>query len=312
MCFDGYITASTDTPSKSDLYFTDLAGCTVSLLDDLTKEDHDDYTDCFDYLYKTAQRNLRIDVQRQLAQRFHIDKKLITRETSEFKTDYNSTSDLAGVKIYVPLPKYGRIQILSIGVDSQTTGDQNFYVKETDESGDLLATIPVTLTSGKQTVQVYEDFEEDEIFVYYDPTAITLKETQNLYYNTDNIRLDKSCQFNCWFGGDPGTVIQVNGGGLNVKFVLYCSMEKFICENLPLFQFALLNRLGVDTMKERITTQRVNITSVLTEERAKELLEVFNEDYKAALDAATQSIKMNEDPICFNCKRTVSSKPNLP
>ena len=79
MCFSGYITASNDTTSKSGLYFTDLAGCTVSLLDDLTKEDHNDFNDCFDYLYKTAQRNLKIDVQRKLATRFHIDKKLNTR-----------------------------------------------------------------------------------------------------------------------------------------------------------------------------------------------------------------------------------------
>ena len=104
----------------------------------------------------------------------------------------------------------------------------------------------------------------------------------------------------------------MNGGGLNVKFILYCSIEKFILENLPLFQFALLYRLGVDTMKERLTTQRVNMTTVLTEERAKELLAVHNEDYKAALDAATMSIKMTEDPICFMCKKTVSAKINLP
>jgi len=312
VAFSGYITASTDTPSKSGLYFTDLAGCTVSMLEDLVKEDHPDWTSGFEYLYKTAQRNLRIDVQRALANRFHIDKKLITRETSEFKDDYNGNSGLAGVRIQVSLPKYARLQILSIGVNSATTGAKSFYVYKDDQNGDLLATISTTLTGGKQTIEVFQEFEEDEIMVLYDAGTMSLKQTQNLYYDTDNIASDKSCEFDCYFGGEPGVVSQVNGGGLNVKFILYCSMEKFILENLPLFQFALLYRLGVDTMKERLTTQRVNVSTVLTEERAKELLAVHNEDYKAALDAATMSIKMNEDPICFMCKKTVSAKVNLP
>lgn len=311
MGFSGYITASEDTTSRSGLYFTDLAGCTVSLLDDLTKEDHADWSDCFDYLYKTAQRNLRIDMQRKLADRFHIDKKLITRETSEFKDTYNSYSGLAGVKISVPLPKYARLQILSIGVDSATTGAVSFQVRKEDESGEVLSTISATLTGGKQTVEVYQEFEHDEIFIAYNAAVVSLKQTQNLYYDSDRVGVDKNCEFDCG-NGDPGLVIQVNGGGLNVKFILYCSIEKFILENLPLFQYALLYRIGVDTMKERITTQRINMTSVLTQERAQELMTVHNEDYKAALDAATMSIKMNEDPICFMCKKTVSSKTNLP
>lgn len=311
MSFSGYITASADTPSKSGLYFQDLAGCTVSLLDDLTKEDHADWEECFDYLYKTAQRNLRIDMQRTLANRFHIDKKLITRETSEFKDDYNSYSGLAGVKIQVAIPKYARLQILSIGVNSATTGAVSFTVYKEDATGEVLSTISATLTGGKQTIQVFEEFEEEEIFVAYNAAAVSLKETQNRYYDSDTITTDKNCEFDCG-NGDPGLVVQVNGGGLNVKFILYCSIEKFILENLPLFQFALLYRLGVDTMKERLTTQRVNLTTVLTEERAKELLAVHNEDYKAALDAATMSIKMTEDPICFMCKKTVSAKINLP
>ena len=310
MTFSGYITASTDTPSKSGIYFTDLAGCTVSLLDDLTKEDHADSDECFDYLYKTAQRNLRIDVQRALAQRFHIDKKLITRETSEYLDDYNSGSGFGGVKISVSLPKYARLQILSIGLNSSAAGTASIVIFKEDENGDTLATVSGSVVQGRNLLEVYEDFEDEEIFVAYDLSTLNLKKTQNKYYDTDSIMADKSCEFDCNEAG--GSVLQVNGGGLNVKFVLYCSMEKLILENLNLFQSALFYRLGVDTMKERITTQRVNMTSVLTAERATELMGVFNEDYKSALEAATMNIKMTEDPICFMCKRTLSAKTSLP
>lgn len=316
-CFDNYITASEDTVSKSGLYFTDLSACTVSLLDDLTKEDHADWTDCFDYLYRTAQRNLKIDVQRKLADKFHIDKKLITRETSEFLTPY--TSGLSGVKIWVTLPKYARLQIVSIELDSlaaHTAGQ--ILVYQEDENGRLLSTITENITGGRQVIQMnqLQEFEERHIYI---ATSMQVRTTKNKWYADNSYNGvvnglnydDKFCSWSCWYGG-TGSVFQINGGGLNVKFILFCSMEKFICENLPLFQYAILNRLGVDTMKERITTQKVNKTSVLTEDRAKELMEVFNEDYKAALDAATSNLKMTEDPICFMCKASIHAKTNLP
>ncbi len=310
-CFTDYINASIDTPSRSGLYATDLAGVTVRLLDDLTKEDHADWEECFEYLYKTAQRNLKIDMQRKLAERFHIDKKLITRETSLYLDDFNTGSDLAGVQIQYWLPKYARVQILSIGVFSEAAyTNAPIYIFKDDENGELLATLSNNIAVGRNTLQVYQEFEENKLFIAYDPSVLSLRQTKNRFYPSDWLTADL-CNFPCYWG-PSGTVRQINFGGLDVKFVVYCSMEKFICENLPLFQLVLLNRLGVDIMKERITTQLVNVSSVLTKERAEELLKIFNDDYMAALDASTESIKMQEDPICFACKKSVSSKSDLP
>lgn len=313
MQFENYITTDISVVSKSGLYFTDLSGATIALLDDLTKEDQEDYTECFNYLYKKAQINLAIDVQRKLANRFHIDKKLVSRETSEFKADYNANTGLAGVKIETTLPKYAKIQVLTLTVFAQDVSpiaEGVFYIYQDNADGELLATITATLEAGRNVIDVYQDFEADTLFIVYDPEIVSLRETQNKYYPDGRwIGSDKIC-FPC--GYDEASVQQINGGGLNVKFVAYCSMDKVISENLPLFQYALFYRIGVDTMKERITTQRVNQTSVLTAERATELMGVHNEDYQAALEAATMNIKMTEDPICFMCKSTVKSVTNLP
>lgn len=316
MCYSGFITVDDSTSNRSGLYFTDLSGCTVRLLEDITKEDQQDYEQCFDYLLKTAWRNLKIDVQLKLAERFHIDKKLISRETSEFKDEVvESGSELAGVKISVTMPKYARLQILSIGVLSEQayqSPEAEFFIHKDDADGELLSTITSELTEGRNTIEVYEDFEHENIFIGYSPEDLELRQTRNKYY-PDNINSqdDLSCFFPCWYGGE-GSVFNVNGGGLNVKFLLYCSMDKLICDNLPLFQYALLYRLGVDTMKERITTQIVNRTTVLTTERATELLGLHNEDYQQALNAAVKNIKITEDPICFLCRKTISARTNLP
>lgn len=309
--FINYITSDISTPSKSGLYFTDLAGCTLSLLDDLTKEDQEDNEECFQYLYKAAQRNLIIDVQQKLSGRFHIDKKLVSRETSEFKPNFNTNTGLAGVKIENTMPKYGRIQILTLSVFAEDvsplSGTINIY--QDNAEGELLYTVTQNFEAGRNSIDVYQDFEVDTLYIVFNPEETPLRLTKNKYYDYDTVLGDKIC-YQC--NGDESSVTQINGGGINVKFVVYCSIEKFILENLPLFKFSLLNRLGVDTMKERITTQKVNLSSVLTAERAVELMTVFLEDYKAALEAAIQNIKITEDPICFLCKSTVKSVTNLP
>lgn len=321
MCFPGYITIDSSTPSKSGLYLIDLPGLNSSVISGLIKDDQEDVEEAFNALYKNAQINLKIDVQKKLANRFHIDKKLITRETSEFKTELNSGSGsgLAGVKLSFDLPKYARVQILSIGLKSEVAFDESpgaeIFIFQKDADGDLLSTITADLVEGKNTIEVYEEFEENELFIAYDPATLSLYKTQNKYY-PDNLTIkglpnDVGCGFRC-SSGEIGSVQQINGGGLNVKFVAYCSMEKFLCENLPLFQFALWYRIGVEVMKERIVSDNVNRWTVLTAEEAAEMLKVVNDDYIAAVEAATMNIKMNEDPICFMCKSTVRSKTNLP
>jgi hypothetical protein len=319
VCFDGYITIDSSTPSKSGLYVLDLPGMNLAALSGIKKTEQASTAALFSNLYRNAQVNLKIDVQKKLAGRFHIDKKLITRETSEFKTDVNVGAELAGVKISVSLPKYARLHILSIGVNSdeayQDSPGVDFFIYKENADGDLLSTITSELTEGKNTIQVYQEFEEEELFIAYDPSEISLKETKNKYYSDNTIikgyHKDMACMFPC-SGGDFGTVHQINGGGLNVKFLLYCSMEKLICENLPLFQYALWYRIGVEILKEKLVSDRVNRFTVLTPEDAVRLMGVVNEDYNAALDSAVMNIKMTEDPTCFICKSTITSKTNLP
>ncbi len=316
MCYSNYIGIdSTVASSESGLYITDLLGVTIRQLEDLTKEDQADYVAFFDSLKKTAWRNLRVDVQKKLGNKFLIDKKLLTRETSKFTTSLNANTGLAGVKIQVDLPKYARLQILSIGVKSDqayTSPEAEFYVYRTDADGELLDTFTHELSEGVNTVPIYTDYEEDELFIAYDPEVLTLYGSTNRYYD-DYIQFsaDLSCTFPCSFG-EVGSVQQVNAGGLNVKFVVYCSIDKFLCENINLFQNAYLYRLGVDLTRERVVSDKVNRFTVLTKERADELFALYFSDYEQALSAVIDNINVKEDPICFTCKSIVSSRINLP
>lgn len=316
MCLTGYIGIDRSiSTSKSGLYFTGLLGMTVNQLHSLTKDDQDDFEEFFDTIQDSAKAQLLIDLQAKLAARFHIDLKLVSRETSDYLTDTVDPGQIAGVKIQFLLPKYARLNILSIGFVSETESvspEGQIFVYDTDSDGELLSTISAQVESGLNVVDVYQEFEKDNLFVGFNSDQLTLRKTENKYYPDGSYDYQKlSCTFPCCYGG-AASVQQINGGGLNVKFIITCSMEKFLCENLPLFKFALWYRIGVEAMKEAIQSDRVNRFTVLSPERATEKLALYLEDYNKAIEAATMNIRMQEDPICFSCKRTIGAVTSLP
>lgn len=300
-------------PSKSGLYVTDLQGITINQLHSLTKDEQDDYFSFFNTVYKNAQINLKIDVQRKLRNLFHFNQKLVTRETSEYDYELNAQTGLAGIQLDYVLPKYAKLKILTIEVKSENTylsPEAEFFVYKDDANGELLDTITSELNEGRNVVRVDRDYYHDSLFIAYNPQSVSLYQTSNKYFRGVLTYSKLQCTFPCF--GTEGSIQQINGGGLNVTFVVVCDVQKFILENLPLFREALFFRIGVELIKERKTSDRVTRFTVISEERAAELLEVYNTDYIAALEEATQINNINEDPVCFSCKRTVGKMTSLP
>ncbi len=314
--WDDYITLNTDIPSRSGLYANLLPGVTVALFADLTKDEQADLNECFADIYRIAKINLAGDVQGKLGNKFHYDQKLVTRETSKFLATENIASQLAGIKLESVLPKYARLHVISVGVFSEedlaSPGlEINFY--DTDENGELLLTLDEGINSGRNTLNVDADFEVDKLFIAFNPANFRLRGSENKFYNVAGF--DKlSCTFPC---GYPGygygmSVNQIGGGGLNVKFVVTCSIDKFICENINIFKTAFWYRIGVDLMRERILTDRFTRFTALTEERATQLMALYESEYQKHLMNSVDTINIDEDPVCFECKGTVESQSLIP
>jgi hypothetical protein len=316
MSWTDFITPSSDTESRSGLYAVDLPGVVLNLFDDLTKEDQADWEECWASIYSRATRNFTKDVHARIAKDFHVDLKLVTRESSKFRTSENTNSGYAGIKLNYYLPKYARVRVNEVIVNA-VVAVNNFSLVfyEEDTSGDLLLTKTVNLVQGKNTIQINQDFEvEDTLFVGYDADSFRLYETINRYYaNTPYFHFDDiACAFPCYGGSLSSSITQILGGGVNVKSVIYCSIEKFIFENIGLFDMSLLYRIGVELMKERITSAKFNRLTTLTTERAGELMTIYREEYEGHLDTIIKNMSMDEDPICFECKSAVSSKSLIP
>jgi len=311
-CFTEYITLNEDVPSRSNLYADSLPGIDSDMIDGLAKEGKDE-DQTWAVLYKRAYDGLVSDVTKEVNSKFNTDLKLIARETSQFKAGVNLAVGLSGVQIGFNLPKYARIHVISIGVFSDQAHDSPdipFYVYDEDENGELLFETSSPLTEGRNTVNIDRDFEVDKIFVAYDPET-TLHETENKEYNSYYYRFTcNECEFEC--GGYRGTVKQINGGGLNVKYIVYCSVEKFICENIRLFNQSLLWKIGVVISQERRFGERLNRFTTMTLERAEELMGFYGDEYEKELKETIKAQNIREDPYCFPCKHLVSKMSSVP
>jgi hypothetical protein len=165
------------------------------------------------------------------------------------------------------------------------------------------------LTSGENIINIDRDFEVDKLYVAYQAADFDTKQTINRNYS-GSVFTKGSCQFPCLNGS--GSVTQVNGGGLNVKYIIECSIEKYVCENIPFFKNALWYRIGLELTVERRFGNRLNEFTTMTIERATELQEFFQAQYSQALENATKQVNIHEDPFCFSCNNGVSSRPILP
>lgn len=323
-CLDGIVTTDKTIPSRSGLYANLLPGVTLALLDDLTKDEQVDYLEFWDDIYDRSKVNFINDIQTQLAGKFHIDQKLVSRETSQFTTTTNTGSS-AGLQIYFYSSKYTRYYVTYIQVYSNNAiSNAVFTFYDTDQNGRIQGTVTSDVSIGLNTIYVDQEFEVDQrLFIGYD-SRLSLVQTENRYFNNYSYyAFDKlSCSYPCaffggtYYGSDNGefavSVFQINGGGINAVFNLVCSIEKFICQNINIFKVAFWWRIGVELMVERIMSDRFNRWTTLTTERAKELMDLYHANYDTQLKMSCNNLKMTEDALCFECKSVVSATTMLP
>lgn len=313
-CYTDYITIDPSTPSRSGLYVVNLPGVEIPLLEQLTTEDQEDYLAFWGVIYERAWNNFISDLTDKLQSKFYVDAKLLSRETSQFLADVNASTGLAGVTIEFDLPRYAKLHIVSVDVwsaEEYSSPEATVRVYDTDENGDLLSEHSAEIAVGKNTIFIDTDYEVDKVFVSFEPEVNSFRQTENKRYDVNYIDYScDTCTFDC--GGYTGTVEQINGGGLNVKFNVFCCVNKFACQNINLFKQAIYYRTGLELVYERMLGNRINKYMTMTLERQEELMAFYNTEYMKNLSQAVKAQNMREDPYCFTCKQIVSTRSELP
>jgi hypothetical protein len=314
-CLDDYITISESyRPSRSGLYADQLPGISEDLIDNLARDPADDAAAIWPILYKRSTNNLISDISMNLQNKFFMDKKLISRETSQYKDDENENAGVAGVKLEFDLPKYGKLHVVKLEVWSDIdygSPGVTFKFYDTDENGELLYTLVDSVSQGRSIVNVDRDFDTDALFISYETAQADFRQTENKYYDGMLDYTSVVCDY-CYWDYYQASVTQVNGGGINAFFNIRCSVSKYVCENINLFRQALLYRIGLEITNERRIGERLTRYTTMTSERAQELTDYYTAQYNENLSNALKNQNMNEDPVCFQCKPTSYVRTDLP
>lgn len=307
MRFQDYIGLDRSTPSRSGLYVVNLPGVSVSLVDGLTGDERADYLEMWSDVYERACENLVEDVTVGLQDKFLVAQKLATRETSQFRNEANVATGLAGVTLQFALPKYAKVHILSIEIMAgtpYTTPPFAFNIYENDEAGSILYQGVQAVGEGRTVINIDQEFEADKIFIGYNADSFDLNQTDNKYFKTHGYVYDKlACTFPCGCGSSYyGYVRQENGGGLNVKFVIMCSVQKFVADNLPLFRNALWYYAGLELVNERLFNEKLSQYTTMTKEEMDRLEAKFTTYVDKKIKKVVDGMKIPEDDVCFICE----------
>lgn len=303
-CFENYITLGDIEPEvipRSGLFVTDLPGISLNQFEALVKDGQADVNEFWSKLYKRGKETFFNEVTRRLNNSFNVEK-IISSEMSGTFDKARTINDVigeAGVNIEFVKSKYSLVEIQKVIIYS--VGDITDAIIEIidNESEAILKTIQINLVDGFNNIDVFEQFENENIRVIYDPTQVQSIET------TDYVKKKIGC-YSCSKG-----VEQINGGGLVVSYTTICSIEAFICSRIGLFKTAFWYWLGVELMKERMTSELTNCFTIDIEE-ANRLYDLYKTEFDNALTPVLQNLKIKDDHICFDCKGSVTVKRSIP
>jgi hypothetical protein len=315
--------------SPTGLQAKQLMGLTVNAINELSDSDVMDFNQFYDELYQRAYIALVVDVQKVLTGyyrfpdgtvingKFNINAKGITVITSLFQTGLATANPVISLQGYQSL--YSQIVINHLQFyysGAALSGNQIINLKITNTQSGIVEVIEFDqeVLLGINTIPVFyainDQYIQHTIELDVPFFAELLSTTQNFYQGGSWVIPDASCR--CSLGGDNGFITTQVSPGLNLMLTSKCSIDKFIALNSSLFMYQLYYSIGREFMKERIASDRINSYTVISIDRATQLLTAYEKDYIASLDSLRGINQIPEDGECFSCKSVLSVKNLIP
>jgi len=264
---------------ESDLFINDLPGISLKIASQIASEELQTGNEVLKKCINTAIKKVFNDFNLKVSPYFDFNAVVQTREVNDFSDSVLLPPANAerGLLLRRWRSELSQIYVEQIYIKINTSGVYNikFYDGET-----LLETIETTLESGVlKTIRVDKKFTAESV-------KIVMNNVNTSVYSNDirnwNFQECGTCN-----GNGHGLVIKGWDGaeennemyGIGVKASVRCYEENMLCSLLPRMYFFIWYQSGVEFMKEKIYSDRVNPITTFTKERAKELLEDYQTEY---------------------------------
>lgn len=305
-CLEDYIgvgvNCQTET-SESGKYLTDLAGVTLQNIDAVANANQLSFFGVFADVKKRAISRLSKDVLSFMKTQYNLKKVLNTYTTGgELAETLSSLNKKQGVEIKSyncesDLLRFHVSKIYVYALEAVTT-TVTIHSEE-----NLLYTKTITTTVGWNEVYVNRTFDSLCLVIAYDSAPFT--NVKSLPFADDICDCDcTDCEI-VWkkaiqYDTIDSVVQTTDTYGLKVDVSLRCSYEAILCANIDVYGDAYLYALGMELMRERIYSDRVNRFTTVDKKRAEELLQLYTNDYTEFLQTANDTIHLDND-LCIEC-----------
>lgn len=234
---------------------------------------------------------------------------------------------LKGIQLKIVQYPFLSVYLSSLSLFVGITGEVDVFVYDLTQSK-LLDTITVEAIENEIVqVNIHKEYQTNgqvlNLFICYDATDVPSYQTTT---------------FNQVYGGNRGCrgcgtrknianeyvyayakeipletqVIQNNlqesgdTGGLSITYSLSCSLDRWVCQNRNAFGFALLQRAGVEILRELAMSNRINSIVTLQKDAAAALQVDMMNDYNVAMDNALKNVDIPND-VCFSCRNRITT-----
>lgn len=330
-CLLGYIgvLGCGNVTPVSGRYVNTLPGISLRVIDNTANSEQITYAAVFDAVQERAVADFSTKVTALFAEKYRLKKVLQSIDLGELvSTTTNQTQASAEYRGFTYELKQANnkyfkpsalqlVFVQTVRVYLKVSAAFTVKIFDLDKQKEIYTkTVSSGMVVGWNTVAVHQGFSAFRIFVATDCTSV-----ESPYQEVNQYALD--CCNTCvhdLYGYDcdgrirgaqadvsnPYTVAQGNNTfGISAEFSLTCSFDNVVCKNLKTFENAWWYKLGEHIMIQRLTSPRVNLTTIDTKE-AEELRNYYASMFEEDLKLSVRGIDLDLSDCCIECDAPIT------
>lgn len=276
---------------ESGLWINDLPGVSLKIASKVANEETHTGAELLKVCIQRAVKKVFDDFESEITPYFNFNSIVETREINDYRnaTVLPSVSSERGLIVKRWRSELALIYIEEIYIKSNTTITKDILIYDGE---DLSLTLKdVDLIAGQiKTVRVDRKFKNEQVKILMDNSDVELYST-SIYnygrYSCNSCEGDRGLIVKGWTGSEEDSLMY----GIGVKASARCYNENILCAVLPKLYYVIWYASGVEFMKEKIYSDRLNSVTMFTKEKAKELLEEYQIEYEKKYENTVKNIQ---------------------
>lgn len=295
---------------ESNLFINDLPGITLRSAAKITSEELQTGSALLKHSINMAIKHVYDEFSQQLQPYFNTNSIVEARQIDTFG---NEIIPMAAIERGLVIKRWrselANIYVHEVYIKAKQSGNITLNIYDgCDITTKTIAVVADCITKARIDYKA----KEEEIKILFDQSAFDVygcSLINNLGYN--DCRCGSWANKGLFVTGWNGSAEQAKCFGVGVYASVKCDFENIFCALLDQLYFVLWYKAGIVFLNELLYSDRVNAVTMFTKERAKELIENFDQQYKSKYNQAILNAKTfinSTKGECIACNGTKYSQ----